>query len=61
MLVLVCERSKKSKADKNNDSWIMAFCDLGCIDMADLKEVRSSDRTAEGGRLFHHTIAKGEK
>ena len=29
--------------------------------MADLKEVRSSNRTAEGGRLFHCTIAKGKK
>ena len=28
--------------------------------MADLKEVRSSNRTAEGGRLFHCTIAKGK-
>ena len=28
--------------------------------MADLKEVRSSDKTAVGGRLFHCTIAKGE-
>ena len=25
--------------------------------MADLKEVRSSDMKAEGGRLFHCTIA----
>ena len=28
--------------------------------MADLKEARSSNMTAEGGRLFHCTIAKGE-
>ena len=28
--------------------------------MADLKDVRSSNRTAEGGRLFHRTIAKGK-
>ena len=60
MLVLVCGRSKKSKTDKNNDLWIMTFCDLGCIYMADLKEVRSSDRTAEGGRFFHCTISKGK-
>ena len=29
--------------------------------MAGLKEVRSSNRTAEGGRLFHCMIAKGKK
>ena len=29
--------------------------------MADLKEVRSSNRTAERGRLFHCTVAKGKK
>ena len=29
--------------------------------MADLKEVRSSNRTAEDGRLFHCMIAKGKK
>ena len=29
--------------------------------MADLKEVRSSNRTAEGGRLFHCTIATEKK
>ena len=28
--------------------------------MADLKEVRSSNRTDEGGRLFHCTIVKGK-
>ena len=28
--------------------------------MADLKDVRSSNRTAEGGRMFHCTIAKGK-
>ena len=28
--------------------------------MADLREVRSSDRTAEEGRLFYCTIAKGK-
>ena len=28
--------------------------------MTDMKDVRSSNRTAEGGRLFHCTIAKGK-
>ena len=28
--------------------------------MADVKDVRSSNRTAEGGRLFHYMIAKGK-
>ena len=28
--------------------------------MADLNAVRSSERTAEVGRLFHCTIAKGQ-
>ena len=28
--------------------------------MADLKDVRSSNRTAEGGSLFNCTIAKGK-
>ena len=28
--------------------------------MVDLKDVRSSKRTAEGERLFHCTIAKGK-
>ena len=26
MIVLVWDRGKKLKADKNNDSWIMAYC-----------------------------------
>ena len=29
--------------------------------MADLREVRSTNRTAEGERLFHCTIGKGKK
>ena len=60
MLVLVWRRSKKLKADKNNISWIYGIMWLR-LQMADLNVVRSSERTAEVGRFFHCTIAKGKK
>ena len=59
MIVLVWRRSKKLKADKNNISWIYGIMWLR-LQMADLNVVRSSERTAEVGRLFHCTIATGK-
>ena len=59
MIVLVWRRSIKLKADKNNISWTYVILWLR-LQMADLNVVRSSERTAEVGRLFHCTIAKGK-
>ena len=59
MIVLVWRRSKKLKADKNNITWIYGIMWLR-LQMADLTVVRSSERTAEVGRLFYCTIAQGK-
>ena len=37
----------------------MAYCVVR-LQMADLKEDRSSDKKDEGGRIFHRTFAKGK-
>ena len=47
------------KADKNNTSWVYGMMWFR-LQMADLNVVRSSDRTAEVGGLFHCTVANGK-
>ena len=52
-------QSEKDSHSKNNISWIYGIMWLR-LQMADLNVVRSSERTAEVGRLFHCTIATGK-
>ena len=59
---MLVRRSKKLKTDKrfSQDLWYDMVTKFR-LQMVDLYKLRSSDRAAWEGRLFHCTTAKGKK